>query len=355
MQKFLTLIVVLFASATAHSASFNNSGKYAVGQVVAEVELHNEALSQSGRYAFIAPKDGYLVEMDNQGVVTYSYKIPSPYNKRLNGAADVEVLPDGTGFLVVVPRTAVIQIDREKGLVWNCKTPYVSHDVDLLADSTIVFVNGWDDEGANEPVYTDMTKDCEVKDQLFAKDLGLDESKFHPDDSEYDPKRMSRQRPSHTHTNSVRVWPDGMLMLSIRNYDEFVLLKDRRVIKRYPGTSHVHDPVPINPDASIDEMEFYFAGHGRPHDVRRTSKDDSADRSADNVLWTMRSEPRKNRGLWRPIRTIEILPNKNILFSGSAYLAQITESGELVWKARINGFVNQSKPGNNIYKAAFVP
>ena len=355
MQRLKLVIVMLMISCMANPANSNQSDRYAVGKQFADIELSHPNIVQRGRYAFIAPKDGYLVEINNKGAVTFSFKIPKPYNRGLRAGADVEYLTINDRFLVVVPRKGILEIDRSKGIVWRCDTPYVSHDVDLLPDDTLIFVNGLDDANKNEPIYTHMARDCTVLNQLFASDLNLDKSRFRSDSKKYDRKQTKRQAPTHTHTNAVWTRPDGLLMLSIRNYDEFVLIKDKKVVRRYQGIKRVHDPVPVNLEADIDDMEFYYAGHGRWHHIGRTLKEDIFSRENDIVLWTAQSEPRSEQGLWRPIRTIEILPNKNILFSGSAYLAQITSQGELAWKARINKFLNQDKRGNFIYKAVFVP
>ena len=356
MLRLKVVIVILMISFAANAAESDRADKYAVGKQVADIELSLPNIEQRGRYAFIAPKDGYLVEINNKGIVTFSFKIPKSYNRTLRAGADVEYLTVNDRFLVVVPRKGILEIDRSRGIVWSCKTPYVSHDVDLLPDDTLIFVNGWDDENKNEPIYTHMARDCTVLSQLFASDLNLDKSRFRPDNTKKsNPKKTKPQAPSHTHTNAVWTRPDGLLMLSIRNYDEFVLIKDKKVVRRYQGIRRVHDPVPVKLEADIDDMEFYYANHGRWHHIGRTVEEDASSRKNDIVLWTAQSEIRSNQDLWRPLRTIEILPNKNILFSGSAYLAQITSQGELAWKARISGFINQHERGNFIYKAVFVP
>ena len=143
------------------------------------------------------------------------------------------------------------------------------------------------------------------------------------------------------------------------SYDDyiygFVLIKDKKVVRRCQGIRCVNYPVPVNLEADIDDAEFYYADQGRWGHIGRTLKEKASSRKNDFVSWTAQSETKSNQELRCPLRTIEILPNKNILFSGSVYPAPITSQGELAWKARINGFTNQHKRGNFIHKAVFMP
>ena len=148
-----------------------------------------------GRYAFITPKDGYLVDINNKGAVTFSFKIPKPYNRTLRTGVDDEYLTVHDRFLVVVPRKGILEIDRSRGIVWSCDTPYVSHDVDSLPDDTLIFVNGLDDENKNESTYAHMARDCTVLSQLFASNLNLDKSRFSPDNpKKSNPKKRNLKR-----------------------------------------------------------------------------------------------------------------------------------------------------------------
>ncbi len=61
---------------------------------------------------------------------------------------------------------------------------------------------------------------------------------------------------------------------------------------------------------------------------------------------------------WTPLRTLEILKNRNFLVTGSSVIAQVTQAGEVVWQVDLPNFENQmlvNRPNRDfVYKATFV-
>jgi len=348
-MKILIFLTNLLFISIVHSFQFN------VGDKIGETFLIKNDKFQDGTFAFIAPGAGKFIEINKDGEIVFTFDINGPEKRYLMGAADVEWLPETKTFLVVIPKYGLFELDRKKGKIWECKTPFISHDADLLSDNTIVFVNGWDDIGKNEPIYTHIDRDCNILKELYAEDLELDRTRF-----KNDPAEVGKSNESHTHTNAVEIIDDEHMILSIRNYNELVMLKNYKPIWRMQRKAKwIHDPVVIDNRKPVEDFEFYFANRRMGQHLMKVSFSDpdnpvsvwnSADAKGERKL------NRRKQGFWVPLRTVEILPNKNILLSGSKAVGQVTPQGELVWDLRITkGFKNQSFHKNSIYKVAFIP
>ena len=342
-MKILIFLTNLLFISIVHSFQFN------VGDKIGETFLIKNDKFQDGTFAFIAPEDKKFIEINKDGEIVFRFDIDVPRGY-LKGGADVEWLPETKTFLVVIPRYGLFELDREKGKIWECKTPFISHDADLLSDNTIVFVNGWDDIGKNEPIYTHIDRDCNILKELYAEDLELDKTRY---------KDGSSGPASDTHTNAVQIIDDEHMILSIRNYNELVMLKNFKPIWRMQRKSRkIHDPVVIDTSKPIEEFEFYFANRRKGHQLMKVSYSDP-----DNPVsvWNSidakgESKHKRLNRFWHPLRTVEILPNKNILLTGSKAVGQVTSQGELVWDLRITqGFKHQKHNKNFIFKVAFIP
>ena len=352
-MKILIFLTNLLFISIVHSFQFN------VGDKIGETFLIKNDKFQDGTFAFIAPGAGKFIEINKDGEIVFTFDINGPEKRYLMGAADVEWLPETKTFLVVIPRYGLFELDRKKGKIWECKTPFISHDADLLSDNTIVFVNGWDDIGKNEPIYTHIDRDCNILKELYAEDLELDRTRF-----KNDPAEVGKSFESHTHTNAVEIIDDEHMILSIRNYNELVMLKNFKPIWRMQRRAKwIHDPVVIDTSKPIEDLEFYFTNRRKGQHLMKVSYSDPDNPVSVWGSLNARGERelrKRTKGLqrfWVPLRTVEILPNKNILLTGSVAIGQVTSDGELVWDLRITkgGFKHQSSRQNNIYKAAFIP
>jgi len=355
-MKILIFFTNLLFISIVHSFQFN------VGDKIGETLLIKNDKFQDGTFAFIAPEDKKFIEINKDGEIVFTYDIDVPHPRFLRGGADVEWLPETKTFLVVMPKYGLFELDRKKGKIWECKTPFITHDADLLSDNTIVFVNGWDDIGKNEPIYTHIDRDCNILKELYAEDLELDRTRF-----KNDPAEVGKSFESHTHTNAVEIIDDEHMILSIRNYNELVMLKNFKPIWRMQRRAKwIHDPVVIDTSKPIEDLEFYFTNRRKGQHLMKVSYSDPDNPVSVWGSLNARGERelrKRTKGLqrfWVPLRTVEILPNKNILLTGSVAIGQVTSDGELVWDLRITkgGFKHQSykqKDKNYIYKAAFIP
>ena len=297
---------------------------------------------QKGNIALIDTKNDRIVELKMNGNIVWQTKFPDPFrNGAWNAGADIEWLQNTDTFLVAVPMAGFFEISRDGKVITQCKSKFISHDVDKIGDDLFIFVNGWDDKGKDEPIITLMSSKCdkiwEKKTEFFA----VKEEDLQP--------RFIKDK-AKLHTNSVRLLPNGNYMASIRNYDQIVIFDKTRVIKRFKDAPGVHDPSEIYKEG--DAAFFYYANRGRPQSINK--RDFNFPERRPEIIW---SGPQSRERAWTPLRTLEKLSNGNWLVTGSREVGQVSEDGELVWELHFPEFRHQKKRGLNktyIFKASFV-
>jgi hypothetical protein len=283
---------------------------------------------QKGRIALVDTAQGKLVEYDLSGKLTWEFKLPRRLrNEHLSKGADIEWLPKTDTFLFVVPLTGIFEVNRNKEIIWEYRTRHVSHDADKLPNGNIIFVNGWDTE--SDPTMTEITPDGTIVQQWYAsKELSTADSDWTPQDE---------KNYSFTHANSVTRLENGRTLISLRNFNKYVVIEDNKIIRSSKKITLIHDPV------------LTATGH-----CYATRKPNSVVCESDNYRNVV---IRSRLNEWVPFRTVEVLKNGNLLISGSTKVAQITQEGNIVWEITLNNFVNQFVANNSksfVYKATWV-
>lgn len=291
---------------------------------ILEIISKNEV--QNGKFAFIDISKKKIVEYDTAGNLTWEYSIPWTISTlNIGSGADVEWLPDTDSFLFVVPRSGVYEVSRDKKIVWKYETKHISHDADRLPNGNVLFVNGWDAE--TDPTFTEVNQSGVVVQQWFA---------FQHIDPLIDVinSQQSHEAYSYTHANSIFRMDDGSTVVSLRNFNMYVVVKNGHIIERNGGFKNLHDPF-------ISENKLCFAARS-PNRVecrvggRRTFRFAVSDK------------------LWHPMRTVEPLKNGNLLITGSARIGQLSPTGQLVWSVKFPNFGIQKENNPFIYKATWV-
>lgn len=279
---------------------------------------------QPGHVAFIDIGNNSIVELDLNGQVVWKYNIPFlvTLGGDMSHGADIEWNSSTDTFLFVIPGKGIYEVNRNKEIVWSYKTSKVSHDADILPNNNILFVNGWDNK--EDQTYTEIDRTGKIVETWRASDALADSDRRGAKEKTY----------SYTHANSVRRLKDGSTLVSMRNFDMYVIVKNSDVIYKSKKIRKVHDPLvtdrvvcyaPHHPDSLVCNDETIFSRRG--------------DRS------------------WAPLRTVEKLQNGNILLTGSTKIGQITPDGELVWSVNLNDFwfqMERKKDKRFIYKAVWV-
>jgi hypothetical protein len=321
MRKTLGVVALFVVSNTAYAA---------VGDQFGSPEINQPEKVQAGKVVFVDPQLSKLIELDLSGKVTWEYSIPFAWRGKLTSGTDVEWLPASDNFLLAIPESGVFEINRQSQVVWQYKTRFVSHDADRLPNGNTVFVNGWDAD--TDPIVTEVDSSGKVVFQLFAQKLGLDLSE----------RRTNPAEPhSNTHTNAVHWIAEGEYLISLRNFHQFIKIKNGEVVETFKKARNVHDPLPF-------EDGYLFAIHFR----------DRSELIFQNVSGKRKPLFVPEPETWTPLRTVELLRNNNILVTGSREVGQLDQDGKLVWSLKMNQYDSQitstKKTKNFIYKAAFV-
>lgn len=298
--------------------------------------------TQRGNVALLDTENSRVIELGGDGTVVWQTKFPESFKSGdWNRGADIEWLTDSDTFLVAVPMAGFFEIDRTGKILTQCKSAFISHDVDKLDDGSFIFVNGWDEKGKEETIVTFMDQNCKIIWSEKAKFFGVEEVDLQPHYANDKAK---------LHTNSIRLLRDGSYMVSFRNYDQIVIFNEGGVIKRFKGAPGVHDPSEVFKEGNNEY--FYYANRGPIQSLNK--RDFSNPDSKPKIIW---SGPRDRKRAWKPLRTLEKLPNGNWLVTGSKEVGQVTKDGELVWELYFPEFRHQkqkTKKSTYIFKAAFV-
>jgi WD40 repeat protein len=303
----------------------------AIGATVGRMTSTNIDAVQKGLFAYVAPADKKIVEIDETGELKWEFSIPESVigNGRIHAASDVEWIPKTDTYLFVIPGSGVFEVNRAKQIVWQYRTKFISHDADKLPNGNVIFVNGWD--YANEPIVTEVTQSGDVVKELRLKDFPLN-----PSDS-------SMQEKNFAHTNSVRLFEDGSMLVSFRNFHTVLLMKDGKEVRHWKNISNVHDPE-LRPEGLI------ACNHGDSSKKKQFIELLTEDGKRTEVATV------RERSL-APLRSCTVLPNGNYLATGSTAILQFLPTGELVWRLDLDGYLHQrdSKGNQNfLYKASFV-
>ena len=298
---------------------------------------------QKGNIGLIDSYNKRLIEIDNNGKVVWETKIPKEFkNAKWNGGADIEWLPKSDTFLIVAPRKGFFEINRQGEVLNLCKNKYISHDLDKLEDGSFIFVNGWDRKGKKEPIITKVSNNCEI---LITKT----EDFFEMNKADLQPRYASDK--ANLHSNSIRVLEDESIMVSLRNYDQVVIIKNDKIIKRFKKAWGVHDPSRVF--LENEKSFFYYLSRKKPQSINKRNYNDVED--SPKKIWSVPNQKKKSP--WTPLRTLEKLQNDNWLITGSRKIGQVTNDGEIVWEIFFPTFRHQkdkNKEKTYIYKVTFI-
>jgi hypothetical protein len=302
----------------------------------ATVSFASSGAVENGRIAFIKPSTRKIIEMDLNGKITWEYVIPSKYSKAnfsIRGGADINWIEKTDSFLIAVPKVGAIEVNRKGEVVWEYLTEEISHDIDLLEDGTLIFVNGWDSD--TQHILTRIDRAGKIIERYKADDLGLNKS-----ERRYN---VSSELYSNTHANAVQHLGQGEYLLSLRNYNMAVTVQSGKIVSKIDNVRSIHDPVDLKGD-------IYFIRMDGPYSQRIVRFNKQTQERSPLFSTTDTS--------MTPMRTLEPLRNGNFLITGSTMICQISKDGDLVWSLKLSNFEHQTlgKTQNRdfIYKAAFV-
>lgn len=304
------------------------------GEIVGRVS-GDFPLGLRGTIAYVDPQSAKVIEVDQRGETKTVWTIPISYQQggSLFSGADIDWIASSQTYLVTIPRAAVIESTKAGEIVWSHKSKYISHDADRLANGNTIFTNAWD--GDRDPIVTEVSHAGFVVREIFAADLGLSKEDWKPSIGE---------AYSNTHANAVQVEANQDTIVSLRNYNMFVVLRDGKVIERFTNIRLVHDPV-------ATEYGYFYARHGQTQWIGWQSRAGGERKKLFETEGSTR---------WAPLRSVQpLLNNKYILITGSTAIGILDSLGNLVWSLDLDGFTQQ-KNGRTagapfLFKAVFIP
>ncbi len=297
--------------------------------------------AEIGRVAIVKSSEAKILEFDMDGKKTWEFQIPRKYRFgpiSIDSGPDIEWQKETDTFLLAIPKVGIIEVNRAGNVIWEYLTKDISHDVDLLADETLIFVNGWDAD--NDYIFTRVNRRGEVIERYTAEQIGLNRAdRFWNDNI---PGRTPEPY-SNTHANAIQSLGNGKYLLSLRNYHRAVVIENGKIIKSYGKAKLIHDPIDV--DEKIFFVRMEKLGESRIVMIDKKSGKRSRVFDSPNELWT-------------PMRSLEILKNENFLVTGSAVIAQVSPSGEIIWQLDLINFQHQvlgsSRVKDFVFKATFV-
>jgi hypothetical protein len=332
MSKITFFLCLMLASVTS------------VAQQKGKVDNPNEGAIQPGRFAYIAPHEATLYEVNLKGEVTWSFKLPGNPQRDLSFGADVEWIRETDSFLYVVPTKGIFEVSRAGKIIWSHETKFVSHDADRLPNGNTVFVYGWG--GDDDPSFTEVDRSGKtVQSWKPGGELSkTTELWLTSKGEEY----------SYTHANAVQRLDDGSTLVSLRNFHQFVIIKDGKIQKQYRLKPDVHDPVML-PDGTL-----YYAILAGKEFHEATMEKVQIPYGVGHFLVKMTVEGKEETVIkvgqpLMPLHTVQPLPNGNFLLTGSTAMAQVSPEGKVVWRLTMDGFKPKQADGRRwLYKATWV-
>lgn len=299
-----------------------------------------------GNVIFVDKIWNRVVEVNLEGKVIWEFSVSNViednfHTPRFRGAGlfDVELLPDGN-ILVLKGGQAGFEVSREGELIWQYENPTISHDIDRLPNGNTLFACAGAEQLSSfpyrDPQAIEVNPEGKIVWAWYAKDEYLD--------SEYKNIR-SNDAGDWTHLNSVQRLKDGNTLLSIRNWNQIIVVdKNGKTVWKTGG----------------EKIPSYGFGKDSPHCPHTPVLLDNG-----NIII---SEPIKGRVIeWNPktkkivwkypeknwqkggpyyfIRAAHRLPNGNTFIIDSlGQFIEVTYEGDIVWQAQLPDYKVLNKP-----------
>jgi hypothetical protein len=268
-----------------------------------------------------------IIEVDMQGRIIWEYILPLYLREYNNPGFDVELLPSNN-VLFVLPGKGIYEINRKGEAIWSHLDERVSHDADRLPNGNTLYVFGNKDEKSDAQV-KEVNPKGEIVWSWYAKD-------------EFDkPPYKKAYYQGWTHTNAVTRMANGNTLISPRNFHCLVEVDPEGKVVKIIGEEYLerqHDP------EILSNGNILVANYQKPHEVLEI------DPQTEAIVWRFALPKRR---VW-PVRDADLLPNGNILITGTTALIEITPDKEIVWRLKLKNVHfrrRKEAPSLGFYKA----
>jgi hypothetical protein len=249
------------------------------------------------------PANPRIIEVNRLGEIVWEYRLSEELKPYTNPGWDVEVLKNGN-ILTVLPRYGVLEISRDKKIVWQYLDPKVSHDADRLLNGNTLVVFG----------AMDTKDDYQVREiDRSGKTVWSWRAKYAFTGPDYE--EISDE--GWTHANAVTRLDNGNTLISLRNFNLIAEVDPSGKLVRKIGEGFFvapHDPL------VLANGNILAASHVRPNEVLEITP-------AGSVVWKF-VVPEKSAA---PVRDANVLANGNILITGADRIIEVTPDKQVVW------------------------
>jgi hypothetical protein len=264
-----------------------------------------------------------LYELDMRGDTVWSYEL----SEELGGDQTEAELLAGNTILILSPSVGLYEIDRQGNVLWSHTDTKVSHDADRLANGNTIYVYGMGDQ-KTDAVVKEVDAEGTLVWEWYAKD--------HFDYSLY----SGIENQGWTHTNAVTRLDSGNTLISLRNFDMIAEVdQNGDVVDTIEDiVKSPHDPL------VLDNGHILVA-----HQTTTYHAAVELDPESEQTVW----EYGFNDDDDFPIRDVNLLPNDNILITGSRRIVEVTPDKEIVWQLELVDpeFGPGEKASKGFYKA----
>ncbi len=293
------------------------------------VDINNEEPEKEGTTLLSdnhIPENPRIIEINMQGEIIWEYSLPDDLKQYNNPGFDAELLPNNN-ILFLLPRKGIYEINRDGNIIWSHLDEKISHDADRLENGNTLYVFGGEDK-FDDAQAKEVNQKGEIVWSWYAKNHFFKQ----PYKDIYEG--------GWTHTNAADRLSNGNTIISLRNFNMVVEVDKEGEIVRTIGEGVFHKQ--HDPEFQTDG-NLLIANHSKPHSAIIINP------NTNEILWQYKIYDQNNR----PVRDADILPNGNILITGSTKILEVTKEGEIVWQYTLDATLDtpDQAAGQGFYKA----
>jgi hypothetical protein len=317
-------------------------GSYPVLTVI----TYNEEKAWPGNVIFVDKNWNRVVEADLKGNIVWECPAPEvEANNNMKGfcgamLTDVELLPNDN-VLILIGGVGVFELDRECKVVWSYLNETVSHDSDRLANgNTIMACAGAEISSEfpyDKPQAIEVNRNGDIVWEWHAKKEYLN--------SKYKNIR-SKDANDWTHLNSVQRLEDGSTLLSVRNWNMIIGVDEKGHtvwetggnVKKGQGGWPIGTPSCPHTPVMLDNGKIIVSESMNGRAIEWDPKNEK-------MVWKYPESEWQKGGPYYFVRASHRLPNGNtFIIDSKGMFIEVTKEGEIVWKAKVQGFIESDKP-----------
>ncbi|MBN1998203.1 aryl-sulfate sulfotransferase [candidate division KSB1 bacterium] len=285
--------------------------------VVADIWDQNKAENGTTLFTYRYDTDHpKILQVDMIGNIVWEYELSHAWKQYISYGFDAELLWNGN-ILIMLPRYAVLEINKDGRLIWGYINENLSHDVDRLRNGHTIFTFGADDQKTDVQI-KELDREGFLKWQWYARDH------FN------DPRYIGIYHNGWTGTNSVERLDNGHTMVCLCNFHLIAELDTSGNVLKKIGEGLLY--YPHDPEVLSNGNILVATQKSPNHNAYENSPVLEIDPNSNSVVWRYEDSEWFDSQLTRDANR---LSNGNTLITGSTQIIEITPDGEIVWRLKV--------------------